>query len=301
MDVDVDEVASELYGLPPTDFTAARNAAVARAREAGDAEAARRIAGLRRPTLAAWASTLLVRHRPAETERLLQLGRALREAHRNLDGPRLKALGHRQHAVLAALARQARDLAAEAGQPVSEAVVGEIEEIVRAVVADEETAQRWSTGVLEKAPPARIGFTGLEPGPGAVPASPGGGAGARAERPRNRRREERGESQEDGSHGRRRGGGPEGEGLEAAVAAARREVARRDREVRRAEEARQAAGRRLSRAEEHLADLGRRRGEAERERDRAREDAGTAEERVREAEGAAQAAREALERLPDAR
>ncbi|MFF7177109.1 hypothetical protein [Streptomyces sp. NPDC008121] len=293
MDVDVDEVASELYGLLPAEFTAARNAAVARARTAGDADAARRIADLRKPTLAAWASTLLVRHRPEETEGLLQLGRALREAHRNLDGPRLKELGHQQHAVLAALARQARDLAAEAGQPVSETVVREIEEIVRAVVADEAVAEQWSSGVLEKAPQARVGFTGLEPGPAAVPSPPERGGTARPEQPQDRRkktvRERESERRESAREEERR--------KEAELAAARRETERRDKELRRAEESRRTADRRLSQAEDRLADLERRRREAEQARDRARDDAATAECRAAEAGRAAQAAREKLERL----
>ncbi|MFF0451310.1 hypothetical protein ACFYT4_33905 [Streptomyces sp. NPDC004609] len=80
--MDVDAVIGELYGLPPGEFTAARNGYAAEARRAGDRETAQRIAGLRRPALAAWASDLLVRRRRDDAIRFLRLGEALREAHR---------------------------------------------------------------------------------------------------------------------------------------------------------------------------------------------------------------------------
>ncbi|MGW0466692.1 hypothetical protein ACWDX6_15625 [Streptomyces sp. NPDC003027] len=292
MDVDVEAVASELYGLVPAEFTAARNSHVARAREAGDAEAARRIGGLRKPTLGAWASTLLVRHRPEETEQLLRLGHALREAHRNLDGARLRELGHRQHAVLAALARQARDLAAEAGQPVGDGVVREVEEILRTVLTDERVAGQWATGVLERAPAASVGFIGLEPGPTAVLTPPkSGGTTARKDQPEVREQERRDREKRDREKEERE------KQRKEAVAAARRETERRDRELRKAEEARDGAGRRLAQAEDRLADLERRRREAERSRDQAREDAEAAALRALEAGRAARAARETLERL----
>ncbi|MFJ8666617.1 hypothetical protein [Streptomyces sp. NPDC093600] len=295
MDVDVDAVASELYGLVPAEFTAARNSHVARAREAGDGEAARRIAGLRKPTLGAWASTLLVRHRPEETERLLHLGHALREAHRTLDGARLRELGHRQHAVLAALARQASDLAAEAGQPVGDGVVREIEEILRTVLTDEQVAGQWATGVLERAPAASVGFIGLEPEPTAVPTPPKpGGTTARKDRPQALEQEE-GEKEEQERKEREKE--EREKQRKEAVAAARRRAERAARELRKAEEARDGAGRRLAQAEDRLADLERRRREAERSRDQAREDAEAAARRAGEAERAATAAREALERL----
>ncbi|MFD5422639.1 hypothetical protein ACFWJT_32075 [Streptomyces sp. NPDC127069] len=40
---------------------------------------------MRKPTLAVWAAGLLVRRRPKEADSLVQLGEALRAAHRTLD------------------------------------------------------------------------------------------------------------------------------------------------------------------------------------------------------------------------
>jgi hypothetical protein len=62
--VDLDEAAGELYGLPPEEFTAARKEREAAARGDGDRELARAIAGLGKPSTAAWVCNLLVRARP---------------------------------------------------------------------------------------------------------------------------------------------------------------------------------------------------------------------------------------------
>ncbi|MGV9626683.1 hypothetical protein ACWDTB_08880, partial [Streptomyces sp. NPDC003487] len=112
--MDLDTVADELYGLRPEDFTAARNARAAEARKAGDRALAGEIARLRRPSLSAWAGNLLVRERPDAVAPLLELGEGLRQAHRELDGGRLRELTRRQGSLVSALARQARQLAAEA-------------------------------------------------------------------------------------------------------------------------------------------------------------------------------------------
>lgn len=138
--MDVDEVIDALYAAHPSGFTAARAEAAARAKKEDGPEAARRITALRRPTLAAWASNLLVRSQPEEAEQFLQLAQALRSAHHALDGERLRALSHQQHVVIGALAREAGRLAAEAGSPISEPVVREVERILYAVLAGPEAS-----------------------------------------------------------------------------------------------------------------------------------------------------------------
>ncbi|MGW8776656.1 hypothetical protein ACWGNM_01115 [Streptomyces sp. NPDC055796] len=170
--MDVESVAGELYGLLPSEFTAARDAYVAEARKAGDKQLATAIAALRKPTLAVWTAGLLARRRPDEANRLVRLGEALRTAHRTLDAAQLRKLSHDQHVVIGELARTAGALAAEAGQSVSEPVLHEVEQILHAVLADADVAERWSRGQLAKTPEAVSGFTGLEPLPGAAPPRP---------------------------------------------------------------------------------------------------------------------------------
>ncbi|MFD5422636.1 hypothetical protein ACFWJT_32055 [Streptomyces sp. NPDC127069] len=167
--MDVESLAVELYGLRPSEFTAARDEHVAKARKAGDRQLAAAIAALRKPTVAAWTAGLLARRRPKEAQGLVHLGEALRTAHRTLDAEQLRKLSHDQHVVIGRLARTARALAAEAGQAVSEPVLHEVEQILHAVLADADTAALWAAGRLVKAPDAALGFTGLEPQPGSAP------------------------------------------------------------------------------------------------------------------------------------
>ncbi|MFI5982434.1 hypothetical protein ACIBEA_16325 [Streptomyces sp. NPDC051555] len=114
--MDVESVAVKLYELVPLEFTAARDVFVAQARKAGDKRLAAAIAGLRKPTVAVWAAGLLARRRPNEAHALVQLGEALRTAHRTLDGGQMRKLSHDQHVVIGELARTARALAVEVGR-----------------------------------------------------------------------------------------------------------------------------------------------------------------------------------------
>ncbi|MFE2156118.1 hypothetical protein ACFXAO_39490 [Streptomyces lavendulae] len=240
--MDVESLAVELFGLRPAEFTAARDEYVVKARKAGDRELAAAIAALRKPTVAAWTAGLLARRRPKEAQSLIQLGEALRTAHRTLDARQLRQLSHDQHVVIQELARTARALAVDAGQAVSEPVLHEVEQILHAVLADPDVAAQWMAGRLVKAPDAALGFTGLEPAPGAVPAKeqvrpPEPDAGGRVVQARRERvRAARAEAAEAAA---------EAERLEAAQAFAREAAARAGADVAVAEEEVRVAGERL--------------------------------------------------------
>ncbi|MBY8343744.1 hypothetical protein LXH13_37790 [Streptomyces spinosirectus] len=156
--MDLDTVADELYGLRPEDFTPARDARVAEARAAGDRTLAGKIGKLRKPSLSAWASNLLVREQPEETASVLRLGEGLRQAHRDLDGAQLRELSRQQHVVINELSRQARRLADRAGHPISDTAQHEVETILHAVLADTGAAEEWATGRLVKAFDSVAGF-----------------------------------------------------------------------------------------------------------------------------------------------
>ncbi|MFE5946047.1 hypothetical protein [Streptomyces sp. NPDC056480] len=166
--MDVEEVAEELYGLRPAEFVAARDTYVARARAAKDARAAKAIAALRRPSLAAWAANRLALQRQPEAQQFLALGETLREAHRTLDAEQLRAASGQRQQLVTALARTAATLAGEAGLSVSDTVLHEIEQTLHGVLADRDVAELWSRGRLVKAPEAAVGFP--EVAPEAVPA-----------------------------------------------------------------------------------------------------------------------------------
>ncbi|MFE5589045.1 hypothetical protein [Streptomyces sp. NPDC056549] len=226
--MDVERITEELYGLKPADFVAARDAYVAEARKAKDAPAAKAIAALRKPSTAAWASNRLARERREEAQRFLALGETLREAHRTLDAERLRAASREQHQVVTALARTAAELAREAGQPVSDTVVREIEQTLHGVLAHRDVADLWSKGRLVKVPEAAVDFTAIAPE--TVPPRP-----AQAERQPERH--------------------PDLERARAATAEADAEVARREREFDEAQRARQAAATQAEEAAERVARL----------------------------------------------
>ena len=66
------DAEAELYTADPDRFTQRRSELVAQAREAGQGDAARRIAALRKPTRSAWAVNRLVRTDPQARPRRLQ-------------------------------------------------------------------------------------------------------------------------------------------------------------------------------------------------------------------------------------
>ncbi len=152
----VEEVLDELYAMPPSGFVSHREERAAAARTAGRKEDARRIHAARRPTLAAWAANLLARSRPEETRRFLELGQALREAHRTLDAAGLRELSAQRRHIVSVLSGQAARLAGEAGQRLSQAARREVESTLRAVLADPDAADRWAGArlVVSLTPPS---------------------------------------------------------------------------------------------------------------------------------------------------
>ncbi|MEU9859875.1 hypothetical protein AB0D99_03310 [Streptomyces sp. NPDC047971] len=286
--MDVEQVIEELYGLRPEDFTAARDAYVVEARAAGDAQAVKAVSGLRRPTTAAWVSNLFVRERPGDVDRLLALGEALREAHRTLDPAKMRDASGQRHKVVAALAREAAGRAREAGQPVSDAVLHDVEQIFHAVLAGSDVAERWAAGRLVKAPEAPVGFGEVLPEakgrrsgaagpattstpPGVEPSKSGAKRASRAEA--ERRERERREA-------------------EAAVAEARA----RDEALSAAEEERGAAEAEVATADERVAELERQLTEAKENRRATRDAAAEAAKAVKDAGRAARDAHRAADR-----
>ncbi|MEH0580747.1 hypothetical protein QBA54_41440 [Streptomyces sp. B21-108] len=155
---DVERRLDELYATPPSGFVARREELAAEARAAGRREDARRIRAARRPTLAAWAANLLLRSQPRECRRFLDLGRALREAYRTLDADGIRELSEQRRTVVSALSRQAAELARDAGHRLSDTAQRDVEATLRAVLADQDAADRWAGGRLESAltPPAEF-------------------------------------------------------------------------------------------------------------------------------------------------
>jgi hypothetical protein len=149
--VDLESVAAELYGLPPDDFTSARNARATEARRGGDIELAGAIKRLRRPTMTAWLANLLVRERPNDLNELLGLGEQMRRAQAALAGNELRQLSQQRHQMVTALRNGAAQLAGDLGKPVSDAIAQELELTLEAAFADPDAAAALRSGRLTAA------------------------------------------------------------------------------------------------------------------------------------------------------
>jgi len=181
--VDLDQAAGELYALPPSRFTAGRDALVVEARQAGNRSVADAIKKLKKPTLSAWLADLLALRRPEAIDGLIALGASLRTAQRRLDGEELRRLTHVRHEQVAGLLHDASQLAREAGERVSDPALVELQNTLEAAVADDKAAaavrsgrlarplQHSGLGFVDADVSARSRFTGaLGPSPKSAPA-----------------------------------------------------------------------------------------------------------------------------------
>jgi hypothetical protein len=148
MCVDIDAAADELYGLPPAEFTQARDTYVAQARSEGDRQAIDALKKLRRPSIGAWMANLLVRARAADVQRLISLGASLRDAQDRLDGETMRLLTKDGRAEVTALVRAATDIVRERGERVSVAASEELAATLDAALADAESAAALHAGRL---------------------------------------------------------------------------------------------------------------------------------------------------------
>ena len=146
--MDLDDVADELYALPPDEFIPVRKAREDEAKSDGDKALARKIGSLPKPSTAAWVCNLLVREAREEIAGLVELGELIREAQESLAGDQLRALDVQRRQLVTALTRQARKIAYEHGHSVSTGVATQVEETLRAAMADPDAGQALLEGRL---------------------------------------------------------------------------------------------------------------------------------------------------------
>jgi hypothetical protein len=180
------EVAA-LYRLPVAEFVAARDQLAKRLRSAGDREAARRVAALRRPSVSVWAANQLPAAAPRALAELLAAGEALREAQdQALAGEpgaarMLRRATAQQRAVVAQLVQRAETLLARAGHAASDQTLARVAATLQAAATgDADTRAALAEGRLQAdLDPAGFGFGGpfdqaepAEDGPPAAAAEP---------------------------------------------------------------------------------------------------------------------------------
>jgi hypothetical protein len=153
------ELVDELYGAPPDEFIARRDARAKELRKR-DRAAAHAIKKLRRPSVSAAAVNQLVRRAPDDVEALLAAGEALRQAQ----------LGGGDRDAIRAAARDEREavekLVERAGK-LSPAALEEVRETLHAAATDEEVRELVRRGVLTEARHAMGlgGFGAVAPAP----------------------------------------------------------------------------------------------------------------------------------------
>jgi hypothetical protein len=146
--MELEEVADELYEVAPDDFIEVRTARQDEAKSEGDKALAKAIGSLPKPSLAAWVCNLLVREHREEIEGLVELGDLLRDAQQNLAGDELRALNTQRGQLLNALTRRASALARERGHRIGQNIATQVEETLRAAMADPEAGEALLTGRL---------------------------------------------------------------------------------------------------------------------------------------------------------
>jgi hypothetical protein len=177
--MDIDEAADQLYALAPGDFIEARDGLLRQARESGDRDLAGAISALRKPTAVAWLANRLARERPEQLADFLALGPPLREASETLSGQALRDLSRQRQQLVAALVREARQVAAaQPGPRISEDVARGLETTLHAALADPDAAALLAAGRLSGVlshtgfgAPATPGSAGVAPAPSTAKAA----------------------------------------------------------------------------------------------------------------------------------
>jgi len=146
--VDLEKELDLLYGLPPAEFTAARDALAKKLKADGDKDAAARVKGLRKPTAGASVVNRLARDERMNVRALLTAGERLREAQTKLlqggaPDPVHKAAADERKAIGALLAAARR-------QANGDAVLRRVEETLRAAAVDDEARHLLEQGRLTR-------------------------------------------------------------------------------------------------------------------------------------------------------
>jgi hypothetical protein len=189
------EVADELYGLPLEAFIPRRNE-LAKQLRSQDRELAEVVRRLPKPAQPAWAVNMFSRRRSDQVTSLLALGTELREAQEDLAGEALRELTEQARPVVRQALQAAVDLAADHDVTLGESAQRQVEQTLRAALADEQAARAVQSGLLVRTLKP-VGFGVDVDGAAAVTPSAKPSTDARASRKDSGARERRRAGQQD--------------------------------------------------------------------------------------------------------
>jgi hypothetical protein len=156
------EGVRDLYAGPPDGFVRSRSELAARLTDAGEAEAAAAVRGLRRPTVAAWAVDAIARNDPDDLEALIRAGEDLGEAQRSMTAgggaERLRAATEERRALVDRLTRSAAEALSDAGLSAARGTLDKVTDTLTAIASDTGAAALVRRGVLAKELPPPAGF-----------------------------------------------------------------------------------------------------------------------------------------------
>jgi hypothetical protein len=145
----------DLYGLPLDRFVPARAALVKALRAQKRREAAAEVAGLRKPSVAAWAVNQLVRTQPKALQALFETGDDLARAQAQAGagkggGDAMRDATHRQRDATRELLAAAEGLLSSEGKGVSQATLERVGETLRAAANDDSARRQVVGGCLTR-------------------------------------------------------------------------------------------------------------------------------------------------------
>ena len=141
-----------LYGLEPSEFTAARNALSKRLKAAGDKESAAQVAKLRKPPVTAWALNTVARRLPGVIDAVIDAGAGLRAATENAlagDASGLRTAQAWERRAVDAAVTTAAEVLADAGHGTTDAARQRMAGTLRAAMVDPTVAEALRGGVLD--------------------------------------------------------------------------------------------------------------------------------------------------------
>ena len=152
----------DLYGLPLDQFVSERGALAKSLRGEGRREQAAEVAGLRKPSVAAWAVNQLVRTQCDAVAALFEAGDQLQRAESELlagrgDAAALRKAAERERAAVDQLAQAARGLLSSQGHELAQSMLDRVSATLHAAAVDEGARALVRDGCLASEP-RHVGF-----------------------------------------------------------------------------------------------------------------------------------------------
>lgn len=281
----LEEVAVELYRLPLADFTSRRNALVKelKAQDRGLAEV---VSQLPKPAVPAWAVNVFAHQLPDELAELLDLAAELREAQSQLSKERMRDLAAQTQTLVQQVVGDVARAAEEAGNALSDTARSQVEQTLRAAMADADAGNAVRAGLLAK--PLETGGFGSVDLSGAVVGTP-------AHVPAKPRRTRTKESNDDREQEAARAAAQALEDAEGSQRVAEAALAESEEHLAAAQAEQEAAESQLARLREELRAAEQRQGGGARELRKAKQEQEKAAKHVDAARRRTEAARQAVD------